>query len=66
MAQRQETEVEGVATFLSIALKREQIPFWELIAGRVRLDVPLDWNSEYTYLLTKAETEVVFSYKVWF
>jgi hypothetical protein len=33
MAQREEAGIEGVATVLSIALRREQIPFWDLIAG---------------------------------
>ena len=64
MAQRQEAGLEGVATVLSIALRREQIPFWDSIAGRLRLDRSAGFEFEYTYLVTKAEAEEIFIYKV--
>jgi hypothetical protein len=62
MAQREETAVEGVTTVLSIALRREEIPFWDLIAGRACLDRSA--GSEFEIHLTKAETSESSYYKV--
>jgi hypothetical protein len=48
--------VEGVATVLSIALTREQIPFRDLIARRVCSDRSAGVIRNTLIWLTKAET----------